>query len=221
MSRVMKGSRLQDIAAEVIAKHAPEIVRGMRKSDRIARGDTPSQIYNRSVQQLHQALPAEIAAKAQELEMLTDRVDEMQARVAKLEAKEELNVKETKRLATYRNRLAARVKDYNEAKAALDAKAQKTAQHEAVLEVKEQALKSAVDQLEEQAGRLSRRGEELHQREQDVSRRERILDRLAEDIGKMVSEIAERLGVANSLRAIRDRLKSAREELRDDGPSFG
>ncbi len=58
MSRVMKGSRLQDIAAEVIQKHAAGIERGVRKSVRIARGDKPSQIYNRSVQQLHQSMRA-------------------------------------------------------------------------------------------------------------------------------------------------------------------
>jgi hypothetical protein len=220
MSRVMKGSRLQDIAAEVIAKHAPDIVRGVRKSERIARGDKPSQIYNRSVQQLHQDLPVEVAAKEQELEKLNTRVDEMQARVAKLEAKEALNEKEAKRLATYRNRLAIRVKEYNEAKAALDAKAEKTTQQEAALEIKEHVLNAAEDQLDERETTMDRRDDELQLREKDVTQRERVLDRLADDIGKMISDIADRLGVGNSLRAIRNRLKSARNELRDDGPSF-
>lgn len=221
MSRVMKGSQLQDIAAEVITKHAPDIVRGIRKSERIARGDNPSQIYNRSVQQLHQDLPLEVAAKEHELEKLNDRVDEMQARVAKLEAKEALNEKETKRLATYRNRLAARLMEYNEAKTALDAKTQKTKQQEAALGIKERVLNTTEDQLDERETSLDHRNNELQLREEDVTRRETILDRITDDISKMVSDIADRLGVGNSLRAIRDRLKSARNELDDDGPSFG
>ena len=220
MSRVMKGSRLQDIAAQVVAKHAPGIQRGVRKSERIARGDKPSQIYNRSVQQLHHDLPEEVAAKEHELEELNDRVDEMQARVAKLAAKEALNEKETKRLATYRNRLAERVKQYNEAKAALDAKAQKTAQLETALEIKELVLSAAEDQLDEREITMKRRADELQLREEDVTRRETVLDRLTEDISKMVSKIADHLGVGNSLRAIHVRLKSARNELGDDGPSF-
>ncbi|MBI1492449.1 plasmid recombination protein [Halocynthiibacter styelae] len=221
MSHVMKGSRLQDIAAEVIAQHAPDIVRGVRKSTRIARGDKPSQIYNRSVQQLHQELPFEVAAKEQELEKLNDRVDEMQARVAKLEAKEALNEKEAKRLATYRNRLAVRVKEYSEAKSALDAKTQRAKQQEAALEIKEHVLNTAEDQLDEREITMERRDDELQIREGDITRRESILDRLTDDIGKMVNDIADRLGVGNSLRAIHDRLKSARNELGDDGPSPG
>jgi hypothetical protein len=84
MSQVMKGSRLQDIAAEVIQKHASGIERRVRKSVRIARGDQPSQIYNRPVQQLHQDLPLELEAKRQEVKQFSDRVDEMRARVEKL-----------------------------------------------------------------------------------------------------------------------------------------
>lgn len=221
MSRVMKGSQLQDIAAEVIAKHAPDIVRGVRKSERIARGDKPSQMYNRSVQQLHQDLPLEVAAKEHELENLNHRVVEMQARVAKLEAKEALNEKETKRLETYRNRLAARVKEYNEAKTILDAKAHKAAQQEAALEIKEQALNTAEDHLDEREIAMDLRDDELQLREEDVTRRETILDRITDDVGKMIGEIANRLGVGHSLRAIRDRLRAARNELGDNGPSLG
>ncbi|MDE1132192.1 MAG: plasmid recombination protein [Ascidiaceihabitans sp.] len=220
MSHVMKGSRLQDIAADVIAKHAPDIVRGIRKSARIARGDNPSQIYNRSVQQLHQDLPLEVAAKEYELESLNDRVDEMQARVSKLEAKEVLNEKEAKRLTTYRNRLAARVKEYNEAKAALEAKEYKARQQDAALRIKERVLDIAEDQLDGREDNQDRRDGELQLREEEVTRRETILDKITDDISKMISDIADRLGVGKSLRAIRDRLKSARNELGDDGPSF-
>ena len=122
---------------------------------------------------------------------------------------------------TYRNRLAARITEYNEAKAALDVKAQKAKQKEAALEVKEHVLNTAEDQLDERETTMDRRDDELQLREADVTRREGVLDRLTDDIGRMISDIAERLGVGNSLRAICDRLRSASNEPGDDGPSFG
>ena len=221
MSHVMKGSRLQDIAAEVIQKHAFGIERGVRKSARIARGDQPSQIYNRSVRQLHQDLPLELEAKRDELKKFSDRVDEMQARVKKLEAKEELKEKEAKRLATYRNRLAARVEEYTEAKALLEAKQQTTQQQEDALKIKERVLDIAEEKLDERETSIDQRDVELAVREDDVARREGALVRLTEELGKLVNGVADRLGVGKSLRAIIDRLKSASNELSDDGPSLG
>jgi len=218
MSRVMKGSRLQDIAADVIVKHATGIERGLRKSERIARGDKPSQIYNRSVQQLHQDLPAEVAAKEEEFNLLAGRVDEMQARVAKLEAKETLNEKEAKRLATYRNRLASRVQEYEKARLALAARTREAAQQEVALTIKEKTLNSAEEELDTREETIERQAEDLKQREEDVSRRETVLDRLSAEIHRMLGDIADRLGVGKSLRAIRDRLKAARHDLDDDGP---
>ena len=221
MSRVMKGSRLQDIAAEVIQRHASGIERGVRKSVRIARGDKPSQIYNRSVQQLHQDLPLELEAKRQELKQFSDRVDEMRARVEKLETKEELNAKEAKRLATYRNRLAARLEEYTEAKAVLATKVQATDQREEALSIKKRVLDKAEEQLDERETTIDQRDTELLVREKEVVRREGILDRITDEIGKLISDVADRLGVGKSLRAIRNHLTLARKELSDDGPSLG
>ena len=127
----------------------------------------------------------------------------MQTRVAKLEAKEVLNEKEAKRLATYRNRLAAHITEFNEAKAAHDVKALKAKQKEAALEVKEHVLNTAEDQLDKRETTMDRRDDELQLREADVTRREGVLDRLTDDIGRMISDIAERLGVGDSLRPIR------------------
>ncbi|WP_281991994.1 plasmid recombination protein [Sulfitobacter geojensis] len=221
MSRVMKGSRLQDIAAEVIERHASGIERGVRKSVRIARGDKPSQIYNRSVQQLHQDLPLELEAKRQDLKQFSDRVDEMRARVEKLEAKEELNAKEGKRLATYRNRLAARLEEYTEAKAVLASKVQATDQREEALNIKERVLDKAEEQLDERETIIDQRDTEILVREKDVVRREGILDLLTNELSKLINDVADRLGVGRSLRAILGRLKSASDELKEDGPSLG
>ncbi|TQM94901.1 plasmid recombination protein [Roseinatronobacter monicus] len=69
----------QTIAAELIARHAPEITRGKRKLERIADGDPLWKIVNRSVAELHRDLPFEYAEKTAELEakisQLTSKLD--------------------------------------------------------------------------------------------------------------------------------------------------
>jgi len=116
LSKIMTpaiAARLQDVAAEEIARFAPGIVRGVRKADRVARGEDASRIYHRSVRELHQDLPHELdAARA--------RVEEMRDRVTALEAKAELSERETKRLATYRARLDVRQHELDEIESRLD-----------------------------------------------------------------------------------------------------
>lgn len=220
MSRLMKGSRLQDIAAEVIKEFAPEIVRGVRKSVRIDRGDKSSQIYNRSVQQLHNDLPLELAAKRKELAYQNGRVDEMRARVAQLQEKEQLNAKEAKRLAIYLNRLVAREQEFQNAKSALETDLQNAKRENEALSIKARVLDKAEQELDEQELVITERNLELTGREQEVVRRESILDRLSNEIGKLIGEVANRLGVGKSLTAIRERITSAKNDLNHHGPSI-
>ena len=118
---------LQTITAQVMARHAPGIERGRSKFDRLQAGADPVDVVNKSVKELHDALPAEIAAKRAEADAaraaLVDaqaRVDEMQARVEKLQAKErDLTAAETKRLATYEKRLADRLSEVEAAEGAV------------------------------------------------------------------------------------------------------
>ena len=104
---VMSG--LQDLTAEVMARHCAGIERGHRYGDRIAAGADFKDTIHRTVRELHADLPREIAAKRAELAEASARADEMRARVQKLENKAELTDKEAKRLETYRARLAERV----------------------------------------------------------------------------------------------------------------
>ncbi|MTH66174.1 plasmid recombination protein [Paracoccus shanxieyensis] len=104
---VMSG--LQDLTAEVMARHCAGIERGHRYGDRIAAGADFKDTLHRTVRELHTDLPREIAAKRADLAEASARADEMRARVQKLENKAELTDKETKRLETYRARLAERV----------------------------------------------------------------------------------------------------------------
>ena len=151
MSKLMRGSELQDLAAEVIREFVPGIVRGVRKSARIARGDASAAIYNRSVRQLHADLPAEIAtARA--------RVEEMQARVAKLEARQvELTEKELRRLRIYQQRREDRQRELDELEQSREEVAGVILQTGLALEERQAKADRREAQLEERAADLDRR----------------------------------------------------------------
>ena len=124
-------------------------------------------------------------------------------------------------MATYRNRLAERLKEYTEAKAVLASMVQATDQREEALNIKEHLLDKAEEQMDERETTIDHPDTQLLVREEDVVRREGILDRLTDEIGKLISDVADRLGVGKSLRAIRNHLTLARKELSDDRPSLG
>lgn len=119
---------LQTITAQVMDRHAPGIERGRSISQRLAAGaDFPDTVH-KSVTELHQTLPADLAARRAEVDQAKDdalkaqaRVDEMQARVDKLTAKEaDLTAKEAKNLATYQKRLEDRQEEALKAQNAID-----------------------------------------------------------------------------------------------------
>lgn len=65
---------LQTITAEVMGRHALGIERGYSKQDRLKAGATPAEVVNRSVAQLHDELPFEIAAKEAQLAELDAKI---------------------------------------------------------------------------------------------------------------------------------------------------
>lgn len=122
-------SELQDLTAEVMARHCPGIERGHRYGDRLEAGADFADVVHRSVRELHRDLPrdleaarARIAAAEKAQSEASARVDEMQARVAKLEARSKsLTEKEWKRLATYSKRHQNRQNELDAAKAEVEA----------------------------------------------------------------------------------------------------
>lgn len=121
-------SELQDITAVIMQKYHAGIERGTKYGDRLAAGADFADTLHKSVKQLHQQLPADIAKKEAALADLAQaeieaqaRVDEMQGRVDALTEKAELSDKEAKRLATYEKRLADRVSELETAQAASEA----------------------------------------------------------------------------------------------------
>lgn len=106
-------SELQDITHNVMQRYCPEIDRGAKKVDRLAAGANYADTMNRSVRQLHEDLPREIAAKEDAIKAMDMDIAERQesiekdkARVAKLLEKEERSAKEEKRLMVYSDRIS-------------------------------------------------------------------------------------------------------------------
>lgn len=111
--------RLQDLAAEVIAQFAPSIERGHKKLDRLRAGASYSDTVNRSVKELHQDLPFEIAAKKATLQKLATNIANTEAKLA---AGSEDEKRLVKRLATYldrQSRLMTEITELEGTKAAL------------------------------------------------------------------------------------------------------
>jgi hypothetical protein len=111
LSQVVKRGALrdvQDITAEVMARYAPGIERGKDKWVRIDEGEDFAATVNRSVKQLHEDLPAEIAAKEAELaeaqaklQTNLDRLDKAEKKAAEEGEKAD---KARKRAETYERR---------------------------------------------------------------------------------------------------------------------
>lgn len=172
-------SELQDLTAEVMARHCPGIQRGRSYGERIAAGATYADTVHKSVAELHRTLPADLEAKRAKVAEMAEleraaasRVEEMQERVLKLEQKTELSEKEIKRLETYEKRLADRLDELKEAQSASEAarieaerladlaQADRHAHEQRVVNIsaKAEALAAAVSALSEEveAGTIKR-----------------------------------------------------------------
>lgn len=106
---------IQTITADVMGQHCEGIERGKSRVARLNAGADYADTVNKSVQELHETLPADIEKKRTELDVLVAeiataqaRYDEMKGRVETLTAKEALNEKEDKRLVIYEKRLTGR-----------------------------------------------------------------------------------------------------------------
>ncbi len=114
--------QLQDLAGEVFSPLG--LTRGKPKEQRIADGEPAHKWINRSVQQLHNDLPAEIEALKQRIEELTEKERKAAARLEKTQAKLEQaqgeNERLQKRLETYQRRLESAQKELKQAQAEIE-----------------------------------------------------------------------------------------------------
>lgn len=209
MSKVMKGSRLQDIAAEVMAEHAPGIVRGERKADRIERGDDASAVYHRSVRELHHDLPHELSELRADRDAAAARLEKNERLAQKAREKAEGDdakaEKARKRAETYEKRVADAQSEIDR----LDARSAALTAHERRRDIVEQQLDDERDKLDDERDRLA-----------DIRAR----------VEGLIGSVADRLGVGHELRAIRDALagvedpftdvSSSEDPSEDTGPGF-
>lgn len=105
-------AKIQDLAAEVMQRFAPQIERGNRKKDRLKAGADYPDTLHRTVKQLHEDLPqekaaleAEIAAREEEINEQRASLEKTQRYLGKLEAKRQLTEREVKNKETYSRRL--------------------------------------------------------------------------------------------------------------------
>lgn len=122
-------SKIQDLAAEVMQRYAPEIERGRKKKDRLKAGADYPDTLHRTVKQLHKDLPrekaeleAEIGAKEEKISKQKTSLEKTQRYLERLEAKKELTEKEIKRKETYRKRLEKKQVEMAAEMEALDAR---------------------------------------------------------------------------------------------------
>jgi len=152
---------LQDLAAEVMQRYAPEIERGNKKQARLEAGAKYSDTLHRTVKQLHEDLPlekaaleAEIEAMSQEINIQKASVAKTQGHLAKLEAKAKLTEKEIKRKRDYSKRLekkqAAMAEDMERLKAGQIALATTMAQEAEAIEVEKQAVRAELQKVQAQ-----------------------------------------------------------------------
>ena len=116
-------SGLQDIAGAVVMKYG--ISRGVKKAVRVANGDDPKKTRNRSVKQLHEDLPAEIAELEKKLAGAAIKYEKQRQLISNLTIKInslttdcfnfELKIAQAKKtLDIYENRAADAEKNYTE-----------------------------------------------------------------------------------------------------------
>ena len=154
-------SDLQDVTAAVLQRYCAAIERGQKKMDRLSAGASYPDTLNRSVKKLHQDLPSEIDAKEQVLRDLNAQIFDLQAsmvrdeeRIAKLEAREALNQKETKRLETYRKRLQKKILTMQEIEATQKAEAKELQITRRALDALTKENQAKAEELEIQQGQV-------------------------------------------------------------------
>ncbi|WP_417808788.1 plasmid recombination protein [Thioclava sp.] len=177
-------SELQDIAADVMAQHCPGIERGHRKRDRLAAGARYADTLHRSVRQLHEDLPREIAAREAEMESLELRALELrasmvktQAIIDKLNATVALSEKEAKRLQIYAVRLQKKEEELAAVEFALEAKRQR-------VEADSKAVDETSAQLRAEATVLDSERVNLQRAEQEAAKATQIARERRERAGK-------------------------------------
>ena len=154
---------LQDLAAEVMQRYAPEIERGRRRKERLQAGADYADTLHLTVKQLHEDLPLERAALVAEIADREAQVAEQRASLEKtqrllekLELKTELTEKEAKRQETYSRRLAKKQADMVAEVKALEARRSALERDAQVIEAEKEAVRMDRQKVKEEMAAVRR-----------------------------------------------------------------
>ncbi len=164
---------LQTLVAEVMGRHAPGIERGRSKLERLKAGAKPSEVVHKSVRQLHDELPREIAQRRRELDELQEavdlnrrRADAARGKAERLQANEARAAQALKTAQTYEDRaqkaqekldaLERRIAEQERASAARSTRDQeRAAELDAALEARRADLEAKAEEIAQETERLS------------------------------------------------------------------
>ncbi|QLL42054.1 plasmid recombination protein [Sulfitobacter pontiacus] len=188
-------SEFQDMTADVMRRFCPDIQRGNSKRDRLKAGAPYSDTLNRSVRQLHEDLPYEIAQREKAVRDLDADIVARQVtaqkdkdRIAALEARNDLNETEQKRLQKYRTRLKKKEVALKEIAQQLRAARGELANKQEVLAAKEavnrrttKALKRKAEEADEKQAKALKDAQQAKEcYEASIAAVECIIDEMAE-----------------------------------------
>ena len=225
LSKQLHGSEVQDVAAGAIARLVPGITRGVRKAVRKEAGEPKSKWVHRSVRQLHQDLPAEIAAE--DAALTTIRADCDIAREDLAGAQGELETVRQRLDEAERQERALAVRLRNAEAAAEGAEARIPAAEEALQTARDRVavMEARVRKLEDKLTELTEREEKrlqtyqrrLAARQQEVRQAGETLTGLQAQMSTAEAELtrtqAEQDQLEPVLKQTRASLAAARQEL--------
>lgn len=184
--------QLQDLTAEVMARHCPGIERGAKKRDRLDAGADYADTLHRTVRELHRDLPRDLQAKREELARETAAADAARQKREKNE-----------RLAgVAREKLRGTVKD--------EKAARKLAKNIAIYENRADEARNALADAEERHSALCADIERLS-REVETANAE--LEAMAVQREAMATERAELEAERKAMAAERKAMAAERTEL--------
>ena len=183
LSQVVKRAALrevQDITARVMASHADGIERGKEKWVRIEEGEDFASTVNRSVQQLHEDLPAEIAAKEAKLAEVTAKLDTNRERLTKAEVD-----------------LARAIEQIG----AESAKAEKIRKRAATYEARATKAQAEADRLATELAEIEGRVAEAEKRAQEAQERAQVAEGRAEALDAAVAPLRDAVAAYDAYEA--------------------
>lgn len=200
---------LQTITAAVMGRHAPGIERGRSKLDRLKAGAHPAEVVNRSVAQLHDELPIEIAEKKARLAELNAKIEKNERLAAVALEKATTNGakadKALKNAALYEQRAekARQERDMEERSLSI-VKTQRMAIEREALQIRAEALREA-----------QRDAEALVRQAQDKAAQEAL--RVTTEVSKRLEKqlLTKGQKALRNVERERDQWRSAFELLRD------